>query len=80
MLLPTMTTSSWIVSINNVNYNENKQYFHGNDPDFGAFYPRIEADGFTDTLTATGLPNSDLLIWNNMTLVVADVGDTVLDT
>ena len=91
-LLPTTTTNSRIVSINNVNYNENKQYFHGNDPGLGwqtekpdapfseVVYPRIEADGFTDILTATGSPNSNPLVWNNMTLVVADVGDAILDS
>ena len=90
--LPTTTTNSRIVSINNVNYNENKQYFHGNDPGLGwqtekpdapyseVVYPRIEADGFTDILTATGSPNPNPLIWNNMTLVVADVGDAILDS
>jgi hypothetical protein len=91
-LIPTTTTNSQIVSINNVNYNDNKQYFNGNDPGLGwqtekpdapyseIVYPRIEADGFTDILTARGSPNANPLTWNNMTLVVSDVGDGILDS
>lgn len=90
--LPTTTTQSSIVSINNVNYNENKMYFNGNDPGLGwqtenpdapdseVVYPRIEADGFTNILTASGQPHGDRALWNNITLVVADVGDAILDS
>ncbi|KAL3798635.1 hypothetical protein ACHAW5_001279 [Stephanodiscus triporus] len=90
--IPTTTTSSNIVSINNVNYNANKMYFNGNDPGNGwqvelpdapdseVVYPRVEADGFTNQLTARGLPVTDGGGWNNMTLVISDVGDPLLDS
>jgi hypothetical protein len=90
--LPSTDTSSRIVSINNVNYKNNKQYFHGNDPgtgweedapdapDMGVVYPTIEADGFTDTLTAYGEPYSNATKWNTIKLAVGDVGDRLLDS
>jgi hypothetical protein len=90
--LPSTDTNSNIVSINNVNYNNNKRYFHGNDPgtgweedapeapDMGVVYPTIEADGFTDTLTAYGEPYSNSSMWNTIKLAVGDVGDRLLDS
>ncbi|KAL7555014.1 hypothetical protein ACHAWF_018715 [Thalassiosira exigua] len=91
--LPTTDTNSDIVSINNVNYKNNFKYFHGNDPgtgweedpgdvpyDLAVIYPQIEADGFTDTLTAWGEPESDPLTWNRIKLAVGDVGDGILDS
>ena len=52
-LLPDGTTE---VTINNVNYHQNQQYFLGNDPSTiqGVVYPLIEADGFTTKLIAKG--------------------------
>ena len=46
------------VTINNVNYNNNTEYFRGNDVSEvnGVQYPLIEADGFTTKLIATGTP------------------------
>jgi hypothetical protein len=90
--LPSTDTNSTIVSINNVNYKNNKRYFHGNDPgtgweedapdapDMGVVYPTIEADGFTDTLTAYGEPYSNSSKWNTIKLAVGDVGDRLLDS
>ena len=90
--LPSTDTNSTIVSINNVNYKDNKKYFHGNDPgtgweedapdapDMGVVYPTIEADGFTDTLTAYGEPYSNSDTWNTIKLAVGDVGDRLLDS
>jgi hypothetical protein len=90
--LPSTDTSSNIVSINNVNYKDNKRYFHGNDPgtgweedapdapDMGIVYPAIEADGFTDTLIASGAPYSNSSMWNTIKLAVGDVGDRLLDS
>lgn len=73
--LPTTETDTDIVSINNVNYNTNAQYFHGNDPGLdpdgnGAgydppgvvthvWYQSIEADGLTSKLTARGSPKTN---------------------
>jgi hypothetical protein len=93
--LPTTNTASDIVSINNVNFLHNKNYFHGNDPGMGweqqqsvgvnapkveMIYPNIEADGFTDTLTAFGAPYSNSSMWNTIKLAVGDVGDRLLDS
>ena len=90
--LPQTNTSSYVVSINNVNYNTNGMYFNGNDPGTGweveapdapdteVPYPQIEADGFTDTLTAYGVPYGDAGEWNLIKLAVADVGDNILDS
>ena len=88
--LPSSSTDSNIVSINNVNYDVNKAYFNGNDPGMNEHlpghpnseivYPHIEADGFTNILTAMGEPNPDPLAWNTMKLIVADVGDAKLDS
>ncbi len=93
--LPTTDTASDIVSINNVNFLHNKNYFHGNDPGMGweqqqsngvnapkveMIYPNIEADGFTDTLTAFGAPYSNSSMWNTIKLAVGDVGDRLLDS
>ena len=90
--LPQTETSSSIVSINNVNYNTNGNYFNGNDPGTGSKleapnapnsevpYPQIEADGFTDTLMAYGVPYGDAGEWNLIKLAVADVGDKILDS
>ena len=48
------------VTINNVNHFVNTEYFIGNDisEELGIQYPKIEADGFTTTLVAKGVPNS----------------------
>jgi len=90
------TTGSDIVSINNVNYDDNKQYFNGNDPGtslgdsgnkadpsnapgYGVIYPTMEADGFTNTLTAYGTVNNGDG-WNTIKLAVGDVGDEILDS
>ena len=88
--LPSSSTNSSIVAVNNVNYDVNKGYFNGNDPgqnehlpghpDSEIVYPHIEADGFTNILTAMGEPNPDPLAWNTMKLIVADVGDAKLDS
>ena len=88
--LPFSTTGSTLVAINNVNYEENKQYFNGNDPgqnagrsghpDSDIIYPHIEADGFTNILVAMGEPNPDPNAWNTMKLIVSDVGDAKLDS
>lgn len=90
--LPSTSTSSDIVSINNVNYDENKQYFNGNDPGnenkvnpddaptYGVVYHKMEADGFTNTLTAYGTPYTDANEMNHIKLAVADVGDRILDS
>jgi len=84
--LPSSSTDSSIVAINNVNYDVNKGYFNGNDPgqnehlpghpDSEIVYPHLEADGFTNILTAMGEPNPDPLAWNTMKLIVADVATT----
>lgn len=92
--LPTTETNTDIVSINNVNYETNTQYFHGNDPGQnpdgnGAgydpvgvvthdWYRSVEADGLTSKLTARGYPKtaaSGAQDWNEIKLVVADVGE-----
>jgi hypothetical protein len=88
--LPYTTTDTTLVSINNVNYKRNNQYFNGNDPgqnegltghpDSQIVYPYIEADGFTDILVATGEPYPDPNAWNTMKLIVSDVGDAKLDS
>lgn len=86
--LPSTESDSDVVAINNVNYHLNRQYFHGNDPgtgdladpiheDLGMIYPQIEPDGFTMILTAHGLPNDSV---NTIKIVVADVGDGILDS
>ena len=86
--LPSTESDSDVVSINNVNYHLNRQYFHGNDPgtgdladpiheDLGMIYPQIEPDGFTVILTAHGTPNDGV---NTIKIVVADVGDGILDS
>ena len=89
--LPTTETNTDVVSINNVNYHVNKQYFHGNDPgtgmlpdpagiEVGINYPQIEPDGFTVILTAVGDPYKDPLKSNRVKIVVGDVGDGILDS
>ena len=94
--LPTTDTGTNIVSINNVNYNANREYFNGNDPawgsaqgskedpldapTYGIVYPKMEADGFTDTMIARGNPKSDAAEWNTIKLAVGDVGDSILDS
>ena len=75
--LPTTETSTDVVSINNVNYAVNVEYFHGNDPGLNqdgsgagydppgvpttVWYQTVEADGLTSKLTAKGNPRSDLV-------------------
>jgi len=89
--LPSTESNSDVVSINNVNYHLNRQFFHGNDPgtgdladpmhdDLGMVYPQMEPDGFTIILTAHGTPwqNSDQT--NSIKIVVGDVGDGILDS
>ena len=90
--IPSTETVSDIVSINNVNYLNNSIYFHGNDPGTGwetekpnapeteVYYPFIEADGFTDILTAYGVPYTDGVSWNTIKLAIGDVGDDILDS
>lgn len=94
--IPTTETATDIVSINNVNYDVNTKYFNGNDPGFNpkgngpgydptgvltkTWYPTIEADGFTTKLTAYGKPHTNQGEWNTIKLVVADVGDAILDS
>jgi hypothetical protein len=96
--LPTTETDTDVVSINNVNYETNTQYFHGNDPGqnpdgngagydpVGVFtkdwYKLVEADGLTSKLTARGYPKTTAgeQDWNEIKLVVADVGDDLLDS
>lgn len=97
--LPDSDTDSDIVSINNVNYETNTKYFHGNDPGFNpigdnlsgydptgyhtiVWYDSVEADGFTSKLTARGIPKTigGDQDWNEIKLVVADVGDAKLDS
>ena len=89
--LPTTDSNTDVVSINNVNYILNEQYFHGNDPgtgdkddpdhdDLGMIYPQIEPDGFTNILTAYGTPKQNSKKWNTIKIVVGDVGDGILDS
>lgn len=85
--LPHTDTNSDIVSINNVNYEKNTEFFHGNDPGNGwdpvptqIWYDNIEADGFTSKLTAVGDPYTDPEQWNTIKMVVGDVGDALLDS
>jgi hypothetical protein len=89
--LPTTESDSDVVSINNVNYHMNRQYFHGNDPgtgyaadpmhnDLGMIYPQIEPDGFTLILRAQGSPYDDPGATNRIKIVVGDVGDGILDS
>ena len=68
------------VTINNVNYNNNTEYFRGNDVSEvnGVQYPLIEADGFTTKLIATGTPIAGE--WNTIKLAIADVADRILDS
>ncbi|KAL7543599.1 hypothetical protein ACHAXR_012911, partial [Thalassiosira sp. AJA248-18] len=75
-LLPDGVTE---VTINNINHNENTQYFHGNDKSEsgGVIYPLIEADGFTTKLIASGTPHEE---WNTIKLAIADVADRILDS
>ena len=42
-------------------------------------YPKLEADGLTVKLVAKGVVE-DSESWNSMKLVVADVGDRLLDS
>ncbi|KAL7552796.1 hypothetical protein ACHAWF_016052, partial [Thalassiosira exigua] len=67
------------VTINTVNYDRHEEYFVGNDVSeaSGVQYPRVEADGFTTKLTASGVPNDG---WNAVKLVIADVADRILDS
>ena len=89
--LPSSESNSDVVSINNVNYHLNRQYFHGNDPgtgdkkdpvhgDLGMIYPQIEPDGFTVIFTASGIPHQDPQQTNTIKIVVGDVGDGILDS
>ena len=89
--LPASESNTDVVSINNVNYNLNRQYFHGNDPgtgykpdpvhdDLGMIYPQIEPDGFTIILTAYGVPLQNPAATNTIKIVVGDVGDGSLDS
>ena len=71
------------VSINNVNYKLNAEYFIGNELEGRdenirvAPYMKIEADGFTTELTATATPQEG---WNKIKLVIGDVADGILDS
>jgi len=91
--IPYSESTSDIVSINNVNYEKNTDFFRGNDPGYTSgyqpdpvgvplnlTYPLIEADGFTTVLTAQGVPYTDPSKWNKIKIVVGDVGDTLLDS
>lgn len=89
--IPTSESDIDIVSINNVNYHLNTQYFHGNDPgtgmlpdpvgiDIGINYPQLEPDGFTVVLTAIGDPYQDPTLTNKIKIVVGDTGDALLDS
>ena len=82
--LPSTESDSEVVSINNVNLQLNRQYFHGNDPSCDAgicmVYPQIEADGFTVILTALGTPHQNPDQTNKIKIVVGDVGDAILDS
>jgi hypothetical protein len=84
-----------ILSINTVNYKTNSEFFHGNDPgkdltgdgkgkdpdgiETKVWYPRVEADGFTSLLEASGTPNTRGE-WNTIKLVIADVEDQGKDS
>lgn len=67
------------VSINNVNAQQNSQYYNNNSPaDLGTPTPFLtQADGFTVLLTATAdiTPGT-----HHIKLAVADAGDTALDS
>ena len=71
------------VTINNVNYKLNAEYFIGNELEGRdennrvAPYMKIEADGFTTVLTATATPQEG---WNEIKLVIGDVADGILDS
>lgn len=66
-----------IVSINTVNHKRNSDFFHSNAPAGAKVYPRIEADGFTSMLQASGTPNIE---WNTIKLAIADVQDKLYDS
>jgi hypothetical protein len=81
------------VGIDTVNQESNSQYFVGNDVSSkeGIQYPTIEADGLTVQLVASGLVNAVNVNtaddsssggggWNTMKIVIADVGDRMLDS
>ena len=83
------------VGIDTINQYTNSEYFVGNDisSERGISYPNVEADGFTLRLTASGIvnatstsspsstvDNNDDEGWNTMKIVIADVGDRLLDS
>ncbi len=78
--LPTSESNTDVVSINNVNYEVNKEYFHTNDPSDGSIYPQLEPDGFTVVLTAVGTPLQDPNEMNTIKIALGDVGDAALDS
>lgn len=67
------------VAINNVNNGLNAAWYNDNDyGDFSGSPPYdIEADGYVNTLTATGSAN---LPTNHIKLAVGDAGDQILDS
>ncbi len=77
-LLPDGTTP---VTINTVNYEQNSEYFIGNElvgrNTFTSPFPKLEADGITKELTAVAEPQPG---WNKIKLVIGDVADGVLDS
>ena len=69
------------VSINNVNEQQNSNYFVNNKVEgrinATSPYPSVEADGFTTKLTAEGFPRQG---WNIIKLAIGDVADGELDS
>lgn len=72
-LLPSTSTP---VSINNVNPGLNSSFYNNNLPGSGAF--NNQYDGFTDVLTAQALGLSAGS--HTIELIIADFGDTILDS
>ena len=67
------------VSVDTINDVVNSQYYVNNDPwQPPVPFPKLEADGFTIPLQATGLASSKSV--NTMKLVIADNADTALDS
>ena len=69
------------VNIDTVNPNTHPDFFIGNDAsdaETGVQFPQIEADGFTTILTATH--ETVVGEWNTLKMVIADVGDYMLDS
>jgi len=80
-LVPDENDEMVSVSINDVNEQRNSEYFVSNEVEgrinATSPYYAIEADGFTNKLTAQGVPRPG---WNIIKLVIGDVADGNLDS